>query len=314
MRELEPYAELEPEMYGFRSGASCQDAHLALQRRLLATASQAEPPTAYRIVSLDLSRAFDSLPHAAILKELQRREVPLRLQHLVLDFLSDRELHVQVGEASSSSYSPGNGVPQGSGLSPLLIALVMTGLHRIPMPPGLLRLSFADDLLYGGPATSAGATELQATMNVASEWIADAGLVLNASKSHFMEIHLRRRQVNEHTPPSPSLAGVALQPAKSLRFLGISLDPHLDFSEHWRSVAADCRRMKGALWRALKSHRPSFRLAYRSIVEGRIAFSLGACPPTKAGDWDKLGKGASLAAHYITNDWRSPRAVVCAKA
>ena len=102
--ELEDWSELPGGMYGFRAGAGCPDAHLALQRAV-AELHTAQPSHTVRLTSLDLSAAFDRLEYAAILDELSERGAPAGLLRLLHSFLTGRWQKVQVGASSSTASS-----------------------------------------------------------------------------------------------------------------------------------------------------------------------------------------------------------------
>ena len=79
-------------------------------------------------VALDISRAFDTIPHAEINLALQAAEVPNELRQLVLHWICGAQYHVQ-GDYGNIAVDVCKGVRQGCVLSPLLYILVVARLH-----------------------------------------------------------------------------------------------------------------------------------------------------------------------------------------
>ena len=68
---------------------------------------------------LDKDKAFDSVWHMGILYKLKRLGCPDQLLHLIKNLL-DRDLQIKIDNSLSDKFTPEQGVPQGSPLSPLL--------------------------------------------------------------------------------------------------------------------------------------------------------------------------------------------------
>jgi RNA-directed DNA polymerase len=112
---LEPIfeADLAPELYGYRAGRSASEAIAAVHKHLLRGHTE--------VVDADLSKYFDTIPHAALLKSVARRISDRHMLHLIKMWLS-----VPVADANGRmSGGKGNrqGTPQGGVISPLLANL-----------------------------------------------------------------------------------------------------------------------------------------------------------------------------------------------
>ena len=80
------------------------------------------------LVSMDLSKAFDSLPHDLIVKKFKEYGADERTANIIEDYFSDRKLRVKVaGEYSSWNYISG-GITQGSILGPLIFNFFINDL------------------------------------------------------------------------------------------------------------------------------------------------------------------------------------------
>jgi len=118
---LEPIfeADFEPTAYGYRPQRSAKDAVREVHRGLLSGY--------WEVVDADLSRYFDTIPHAELLQSLARRIADGKLLHLVKAWLTaeveerdeDGKVHRSGGQRSRQ------GTPQGGVISPLLANLYM---------------------------------------------------------------------------------------------------------------------------------------------------------------------------------------------
>jgi RNA-directed DNA polymerase len=119
---LEPIfeADLQPEQYAYRADRSALDAVQHVHKLINAGPGQ--------IVDADLSRYFDSVPHAELMKSVARRIVDGAMLHLIKMWL---EAPVEETDdrgnkhRSTRNRDEGRGTPQGSPISPLLSNLYM---------------------------------------------------------------------------------------------------------------------------------------------------------------------------------------------
>jgi RNA-directed DNA polymerase len=116
---LEPIfeADLEPTAYGYRPDRSAIDAVEAVHKRLL------EGYTA--VVDADLSKYFDSIPHAALMQSVARRISDRHVLHLIKMWLTVpvEETDDGGGKRLTGGKSNRTGTPQGGVISPLLANL-----------------------------------------------------------------------------------------------------------------------------------------------------------------------------------------------
>ena len=81
-----------------------------------------------RAVTLDISKAFDRVWHAALLHRLKSYGISGQIFDLISSFLSNRRLRVVLDGKSSQEYTVNVGIPQGSIFGPTLFLLYINDL------------------------------------------------------------------------------------------------------------------------------------------------------------------------------------------
>ncbi|KAH8608750.1 putative Reverse transcriptase (RNA dependent DNA polymerase) [Trypanosoma vivax] len=185
-------------------------------------------------VFIDCARAFDSVNHGCIVKELLSFDVGRHLVAWIAGFLQERTAQARVNNVLSGDISLTRGVPQGSVLGPPLFFVTVDSLsRRLNCNPGLQRGFFADDLTI--VCTSADPSEIQRTIQQAldciTNWSAECCVYMSKEKTkHTLfgarETNLLSLKVGEPVPKeerTPKLLGLTMQPRKwlSKRAFGI---------------------------------------------------------------------------------------------
>lgn len=94
-------------------------------------------------VMMDLSKAFDSLPHDLLIAKLSTYNVSDSACAVLFDYLHDRHQRVKIGHTVSTWQSLSKGVPQGSILGPLLFNIFLNDL--VYFVEKCLLTNYADD-------------------------------------------------------------------------------------------------------------------------------------------------------------------------
>jgi RNA-directed DNA polymerase len=162
--------EFHPSSYGYRPGRSPHQA--------IAKASQFIRRYGLRwVADMDLSRCFDTLNHALILKSFRRKIADGSILELVRMFLQGG---VMTGEGWQASET---GSPQGGVISPLIANVYLDAFDQFMKGRGYRIVRFADDILILTRSKSAAHNAL----NVARNYLEGTLLLtVNEQKSHIV--------------------------------------------------------------------------------------------------------------------------------
>jgi RNA-directed DNA polymerase len=180
---LEPIfeANLSEAAYGYRPGRSAVDAVKEVHQELKQGRTQ--------VVDADLSKYFDTIPHAELMKSVARRVADKAMLHLVKMWLK-----VPVEERDEQGrprYSGGKrskqGTPQGGVISPLLANIYINRLLKVFTTSELMKRSgakivnYADDFVV---VARRGAAEVLAQVK---RWLGGMKLTLNETKTSIRD-------------------------------------------------------------------------------------------------------------------------------
>lgn len=214
---------LSETQYGFRKGKCTTHAILNLVEDLYITLDKKEKAA---ITFLDLSKAFDTVDHALLLKKLQKIGIQKNAHALFKSYLTERSQQVKLNATYEQEievknkahnikkssinkkfrkiikikkpflgdviYNQPYSVPQGTVLSPVLYNIYVYDLNKIKLHGRLV--SFADDtaLLVKGKNWKEVFKKTQEDMSKIKQWLERHNLYLNMNKTKILPISLNK--------------------------------------------------------------------------------------------------------------------------
>ena len=131
---------------------------------------------------MDLSKAFDSLPHNLIVLKLKEYGADSKTANLIKDYLTNRLQRVKLGDKYSEWYTILKGIPQGSILGPLIFNMFMNDLSNSiqhSILPG-----YADDtqIFYADKEIAKIEQVINTDLRNADKWDDENGMTRNPAK------------------------------------------------------------------------------------------------------------------------------------
>ena len=251
---------------------------------------------------IDLSKAFDTVPHQRLLDELEQIGCGCSALHLFHSYLSDREQRVKQGSEMTAWRDVTRGVPQGSCLSPLLFNIYV---RQLPSNSDSETFQFADDITHSESNKSEIAVtyKLEDAFRATKDFCVEHDLVINTNKTQFIIFKSPNRRLVEGL--EILLDDCLIKPSDHVKLLGVTLDQHLTFGAHIESTVKTCNGILGQLRRAAP-HMPRelLRAAYISLIRSHLEYCSAAFASASKTQLNKLNIVQKIASRVIC---RAPR-------
>ena len=245
-QKLRSSVVMTPRQKGFTSEAGCFN-NVHILSELLRHSKTAEGLVA---VQLDVSKAFDTIPHEAIGAALRKKGLPELVVRLVVD--SYKDVHTTINNRDTKiDIKLQRGVKQGDPLSPLLFNLVMEPMlgalesqpgYKIGDEDGVSVLAFADDIIL----TAKTAPQASNLLRSAEAYLRGLGMSISAAKCATFRIVASKDSWYLADPELTLMSGEGIPYADAgttLKYLGMRISP-------WAGI--DIKGLKDNLCTALK--------------------------------------------------------------
>ena len=204
-------------------------------------------------VFFDIEGAFDHVRSEDIIKAFKDHGIDDLAIKWISELLTNREILVEYNDIKVRR-TPGKGMPQGGGLSPLLWLMVANRLLKVLNDEGMPTQFFADDgtIVLVGSVLSTLCELMQSALARVEHWCRQLGLSVNPTKTE-MVLFTRRRKPEVMKPIT--FYGVELQKTAVVKYLGVFLDEGLNWKHHVDQKCskvvtslAQLRRIAGKTW------------------------------------------------------------------
>ena len=196
-------------------------------------------------IFVDLQKAFDTVDHEILLHKLNHYGVRGIENNWFKSYLSNRKQFVSINGSISKEVYVQHGVPQGSVLGPLLFLLYINDLNKALKY--CTTIHFADDtsLLLKNNSLKQMKKYLNRDLKNLTNWLNANKISLNASKTELLLFRHPNKNVNYYL--KAKLNGKLLKPSQYVKYLGMYIDPYLNWNHNTKILASKLARSLGML-------------------------------------------------------------------
>ena len=251
----------------YRKGYSCQ--HVIL--RLTEYWRQAlDNGNTVGTIAMDLSRAFDKMPHALLIAKLNAYGLSEDACNLIINYLTNPRHSVKISGTWSHWATINRGVPQGSVLGPLLFNIFLNDLFYVNMTSEIANYTDDNHLYHEDKCYNVLRNVLQNDVLSATAWFDNNYMCANPDE--FQNIILSRdgqQSLSISVQNSTTLADT------TIKVLGVTLDNRLKFDKHGSILCMKASKQINALKRISKYLDENCRiLIFKSFISSKFNY----CP------------------------------------
>ena len=251
-------------------------------------------------VFMDLSKAFDSIPHELIIAKLHAYGFDENALVLIHSYLKKRKQSVRINNVYSSFQHIVSGVPQGSVLGPIIFNFYINDLFFFIKQASLY--NYADDNMLACFSRSLPklVEVLEEEAGNALSWLDQNEMIANPNKFHALFV---KKDQTDTSGINLDFLGQSIQSEESVKLLGVTLDYKLNFDPHISNI---CKKAASQL-NVLKRLKSFIGFAEKKILVQSFVYSnFNYCPlvwyfsSTKS--LQKIEKIQERALRFLHND------------
>ena len=226
--------------HGFRTNHSTDTALLDVTDRVFEAMDRKEITL---LCLLDLSKCFDVVPHAGLLRKLELYNVDTRWFE---SYLADHQQQV-VAESHSGSRTLSAALPnpigtyQGTSLGPLLYSIYANDMSLFVDDASIVQYADDTQVLVGGRPGDIGALigSMERNLSLLSNWFGKNGMKINAQKTQLIVLGTRQN-LRQLPTVSINFMGATVSGSPAVRNLGVVFDQCMSFAAHTDDVVRRC--------------------------------------------------------------------------
>jgi ribonuclease HI len=231
---------------GFRKGRSCLDHTTKLTSHVKKAMTRRRP-----VVStfFDIKSAYDSVWHALLMEKMKNIGISGNMYTFFKTYLANRQLQVKIGTARSNCQNIDMGLPQGSIVAPSAFSIMLYDIGRLQIKNATLTL-YADDLaiwttpklrnLNNTYVKNRVMKEFQSNIDLISNYMHKNGFQLAPEKTIFIIFTNQRLDKSKF---EIQVNNFAINPSKTVKFLGITFDEKLTWTAHIQNAIQKTYRL-----------------------------------------------------------------------
>ncbi len=300
VRQLSEYFEdiFDPRLSGFRTGHSCETVLIRMNETIRIALDEGKIVCA---VLMDLSKAFDCIPHKLLLAKFRSYGVSINACTLLLSYFLNRKQRVKLGLQSSDWDNIIKGSAQGSIFGPFCYNVFINDMFSV-LDKDVQIYNYADDntLLYIGYDYDQVKHYLLKNVSNLMQWLSNNCMKVNSEKFQCIVFgkhdNLGTFKIDEKV----------IVPTSNVKLLGMHLDSKLNYSTHVSNVCMKAGRQLQAISRL--SHTLNERtklLLYNSFMQCYFNYCNVIWHFCSNSDTFKMEKLQKRALQFILRDFHS---------
>ena len=249
-------------------------------------------------VCIDLSKAFDVIPHGLLLAKLNAYGCDNNVLKFLCSYLTDRSQRVKIDNNYSKWSKIVKGVPQGSVIGPSAFNIFINDVFNITNNSTIY--NYADDNVLSCSAKTYVDLKSLLESNIVniSKWFDVNGMISNPDK--FQVIIFGSSNELEYL----NIQGHLIKCQKVVKHLGVLIDNKLDFNNHIDHICKKTGKQVNAIYRLCNILDEETKVAiYNSFIKANFDY----CPLIWAfcnkGDIVRLQKIQNRAIRFVHNDF-----------
>ena len=252
----------------FRKGFGCQTTLLRLAEDWKKDLDKQQYVGA---VLMDLSKAFDCLPHDLITAKLSAYGLSVDACDFLNSYLSNRKQRVKLGQFQSSWLNIIKGVPQGSILGPLLFNIFMNDIFYFKKKSKIFNYADDNTVTYSDKSLETTKEVLVDESIICIDWFKNNKMQANPDKFQAIMLGLQ----GFLNCKSLNLNGIEIKCEDSVKLLGVTFDYMLNFDIHISDICKKAARQINVLLRLSKYLSTETKiLIYKSFIRSNFNY----CP------------------------------------